>query len=390
MSYQVTLYTHETKAKKDREEQNQVNHYEQNLIENVVASQVLARIRPLDDQTIPELGEDGNRQFFVVEDPAVLLGDNVIIPADDPQIIISTSNGYVRIDNNRIEVRETLVIDGDVNFKTGNLTFIGTIIVKGSVFAGFSVKARQLVVEGSIEGAHIEVDEHLIVRGGIIACKAGEVYCGGTIAVKYVENSALRAKGDIFIEKSALHSQLSAGGSIVFLHEPGVLVGGSCQAKNSVFAKVIGAKWATPTTIILGINPFLMEERKLLLADLEAKEAERQEVEERLNEIHLYLQEDHDQASRKEELRLDEERELLTAKRAYVDEQLLLLHARLHPLEEKIKLEKEVNNSSRLYAFDTLFPGVAITIKDSTIKCDSLYSGVFYYEENQELKLGKT
>ena len=76
---------------------------------------------------------------------------------------------------------------------------------------------------------------------------------------------------------------------------------------------------------------------------------------------------------------------------------LLLLSARavqiqkkLNTLEDAIALEQEINANCRLYAFDTIFPGVEINIKASNLKNDSIHKSVFYYEENQEIKTGKT
>jgi len=389
MSYQITLYSQSPRLDPVQDSQ-QIDYHEQHFIENVVDRQVLARIKPLAENYFPESSEVETQQFFVVEDPSELLGENVTIPEEDPQIIVSTTNGYVKVENNRIEVRDTLIIDGDVNFKTGNLTFIGKIIVRGSVFSGFSVKAKQLIVEGSIEGAHIEIDKDLIVRGGIIACQEKGVYCGGTILTKYVENSRIQAGGNIFIEKSALHSQLITANSIIFLHEPGVIVGGSCQVKNSIYAKIVGAKWATATRISLGVDPFLLQEKDKQEECVRKTQKDLQSLQERLEEIHLFFEQEHEQVSRKETEELQEEQELLQAKLLYLNELVMAEQKKLNTLEDAITLEQEINANCRLYAFDTIFPGVEINIKTSNLKNDSIHKSVFYYEENQEIKTGKT
>jgi len=387
MNYQVTLYSQNAHPSLEQDAQ-QRDYHEQHLVENVVDRQVLARIKPLSEDDFPKAVDTETQQFFVVEDPSELLGENVTIPQEDPHIIVSTTNGYVKVENNRIEVHDTLIIDGDVNFKTGNLTFIGKIIVRGSVFSGFSVKAKQLIVEGSIENARIDIDEDLIVRGGIIACQNQGVYCGGTVLTKYIENSKIEARGNIFIEKSSLHSQLTTNGSIIFLHEPGVIVGGSCQVKNSIYAKIIGAKWATPTKISLGVDPFLVQKSLKLEEAISAKQEELKAHQDRLEEIHLFFEQE--QVSKEAAAELREEQELLQAKLVYLNEQLLQEQESLNSLKEKIKLDQEVNTNCRLYAFDTLFPGVEITIKESSLKSDAVHKHIFYYEENQEIRTGKT
>ena len=388
MSYQVTLYSQTTNSDPAADSQ-QMNYHERHFIENVVERQVLARIKPLSENYLPESSEIETQKFFVVDDPSELLGENVAIPEEDPQIIVSTTNGYVKVENNRIEVHDTLIIDGDVNFTTGNLTFIGKIIVRGSVFSGFSVKAKQLIVEGSIEGAHIEIDEDLIVRGGIIACQEKGVHCGGTILTKYIENSTVQARGNIFIEKSALHSHLITANSIIFLHEPGVIVGGSSQVKNSIYAKIVGAKWATPTKISLGVDPFLLQEKIKQEECVRKIQKDHTSLQERLEEIHLFFEQEQEQISRKEAEELQEEQELLQAKLLYLNQQIVVEQKKLKTLEDAITLDQETNSNCRLYAFDTMFPGVEITIKDSSLKTDSIHKSIFYYEDNQEIKTGK-
>ncbi len=387
MNYQVTLYAADKPAAPGEREA--VDYHEQHHIANVVASQVLARIKPLEDEPPPSLAAETEQQLFLVESPEQILGDNVIISPEDPQAIVSTTNGYLQVVNNRLEVRDTLVIDSDVNFRTGNLTFIGKIIVKGSIFAGFKVRARELVVAGSIEGAHIEVEENLIVRGGIIACKEGEVTCGGNLAAKYVENSHLRVRGNIFIEKSVLHSHLMSGGNIVLLHEPGVLVGGSCAARYSVFAQVIGAKWATPTAISLGCCPFTVEELQQLEDAIDSRKGEIEHLETRLADIELFFAQNREAAPAEETARLEEEQELLRARRTIINGQLRELEEKSAVLAAKIQLEKEVNQDCRLYAFETAFPGLEISLKDAELKNDTEQKALFYYEEEREIKIGK-
>ena len=48
-----------------------------------------------------------------------------------------------------LSVQKHLVIDGDVGLGTGNLTFDGSIQIKGTVMAGYSVTASgDISVEG--------------------------------------------------------------------------------------------------------------------------------------------------------------------------------------------------------------------------------------------------
>jgi hypothetical protein len=349
---------------------------------------VVARIVPHVAGDLPESGSEGRRTFFIVADPATVLGENVAIPADDPTAIVSTTQGLLTVVNNRLNVSETLIIDGNIDFHTGNLTCIGAVQVKGSVLSGFSVRAKTLIVEGSIEGATVKTDGNLLVRGGIIGCAAKAITVGGSVLAKYVENSHISARKGIFIRKSALHSHLVAGTAIILIQPPGVLVGGSARATHTICALTVGSKWGTPTTIRLGVNPFREDE----LQELERLDARYRQELERIAKRTTEIRGDPETANTTTAAaikRPNEELQRLESKREFITGRRRTLESRIKTLKAALQLEIAAGTRGRLYVFETLHPGVALSIKESFLNSDAVHSSVYFYADGQEIRLGK-
>jgi len=58
-------------------------------------------------------------------------------------VLYSKIDGAVHYDGNKISVSNHLEIDGDVDFKTGNIIFDGYVTIKGTVTDGFYVEATK-------------------------------------------------------------------------------------------------------------------------------------------------------------------------------------------------------------------------------------------------------
>ena len=70
-------------------------------------------------------------------------------------------------------------IEGDVNLKTGNVLFLGTVFVKGNVEDGFSVKAAgNIEIMGSVGKCLLDAEGDIIVHQGIAGKTEGRVRAG--------------------------------------------------------------------------------------------------------------------------------------------------------------------------------------------------------------------
>jgi len=362
-----------------------VDYYHSSLATPVACGQTLARLDPIPQETDSAADLIQSRDDFIISEPADIISATVeLSESNDELLVISCKEGFPALVNKKIVVYDRLVIDGDINFHTGNINCPGDLLVNGSIMSGFKVKADNLTVNGSIENAEVVCHGNLICSGGIVACNDFPLICDGSLWVKYIENSNLEIKNDLFISGSSLHNSIKVAGSIVLCHDSSILVGGKCETGHSLYSGIIGAKWATPTEIIIGCDPFLAQKLKNHCQNLEKIDTELDELRNRTEQINTYLQHEEGKTTSKEAHKLQEERELLESKSSFITQKQNTALKKRKQLEQQIDEFKKSNLNASLYVANQLFSGVNLTIKDVTTRIDEEATGVTILSEVDE------
>ncbi|RMH59447.1 MAG: DUF342 domain-containing protein [Candidatus Hydrogenedentota bacterium] len=179
-------------------------------------------------------------------------GRNVSI-SEDGRHLIADVDGAVKIDRDGVvSVDQVLNILGDVGPETGNIDFVGTVIVGGNVLSDFRVKAaEEVVVRGSVEGAFIEGRKGVRIEGGVFGSGKALIQSPGNITVRRAQDAHLYSGGDILVQDSLVRVSAVAAGKISVAR---AIIGGSVAAP-SVFAGTLGADSETRTVVEIGISP---------------------------------------------------------------------------------------------------------------------------------------
>ena len=189
---------------------------------------LLATIIPA---TKGENGEDVYGNIIKAKDGkkiSIPKGKNVSI-SEDGSKIISMIKGEVKIIDNKINVFPIHTIEGSVDNSTGNIKFVGKVIVKGNVLTGFTIDADEDVeVYGVVEGANIISKGNIILHRGIQGINKGELICEGDLIAKFIENCRVYAKGNIQTE-AIIHSVVYCGKKLEVLGRKGLIVGGKLE-----------------------------------------------------------------------------------------------------------------------------------------------------------------
>ncbi len=245
-----------------------------NLIEMVTAGQRLVTIIP------PQDGEDGTDVYGVTlpykrgkQAPAIVKGAGVSYNSEGTSITADTS-GQVLYENRKISVSPILEISGDVDNNTGNISFNGSVVIKGSVRTGFRVEADgNIDVQGAVEGAFLNAGHNILLYSGVQGSEKAEVIAGGDINTKFAQGCTLTAGKDI-IANSIMHSNVNCEGKLELAGKNGLLVGGKITVGEKIEARVIGSTMATATEITVGNAPEKLEEYRMVLADFTSKKKE--------------------------------------------------------------------------------------------------------------------
>ncbi|MEB3101137.1 FapA family protein [Ferviditalea candida] len=199
------------------------------------------------------------------------IGKNVVADEQNQYLYAVIDGLLTKTEKDKINVFPIYEVNGDVDFKTGNIEFVGTVIIRGNVLTGFKIKASgDIRVIGSVEGAELEADGSIEITAGIIANNKGSVKAGKNVKTSFIQEGNVEAAEDIIVSQSIMHSHIRAGRNVICLGSKGLIVGGVIQAGEKVTARTIGNNMSTPTSIEVGVLPELRSELVQLKKETQA------------------------------------------------------------------------------------------------------------------------
>ena len=168
--------------------------------------------------------------------------------------IVAACDGRFELRSNHFWVNEVFEILGDVNYRTGNISFPGDIIIHGRVNDGFKVESGGSVFcKGTLDASEVVCEKNLVINRGIIGRKKGKVKVGGITSAKYIENCYVESQDSIYIETGILHSIIHTLSKLE-MGIDSIIVGGKIFAQNGIIAHQIGTKMGIKTEIGCGTD----------------------------------------------------------------------------------------------------------------------------------------
>jgi len=246
----------------------------QDRLTQIAAGDEIVEIAP--PQSMPRDGFDVTGTVIpsgMATGPEIDLGANVTqsLRPDGTMVIVAKASGELIYEKNRISVRPSHLIRGDVDLKTGNVRFQGPVNISGSVRSGFFVVSEgEIRVGEGVEAALLSSSENIAVRQGVSGAGKAVLRTKKNISVAFCEQATLLSVGDIMITASCMHSRLKCNGKLVFTGQKGNLIGGQIQARNGVNALNIGSERSVKTHISFGQNYLISDH-----IEAESKEIEK-------------------------------------------------------------------------------------------------------------------
>ena len=223
------------------EEDGKVNFKELNLVQNVVAGQILATKERATDG---EPGRTVTNKLLPArsgKDCSMSPGRNTKL-TEDGLSVVSEINGQVYLMGGKVVVDPVYTIQGDVNLKTGNILFLGTVVVQGSVEDGFSIKAAgNIEIHGSVGRCELEAEGDIIINGGVMGKNEGIITSGKSVYAKFIESVKVHATEGVYVQDGILHAFIDATKEIICIGKRGAIVGGRLRAGELVKTKTLGS-----------------------------------------------------------------------------------------------------------------------------------------------------
>ena len=363
-------------------EDQSIDYKDLSIVENVVEGQKLARKVPATDGEIGRtvLGVKIETKAGKDIDIKEVLGDNVEM-SDDGEYILSTINGQVVLRGKSLNVEPVFEVSGDVGPETGNINFIGSVLVKGSVNDNYSIKAEgNIDVHGTVGKCDLEAKGDIMVKLGIQGNENSVVKAGGDVIAKFIQFSNVQAGNNVVVTEAILNSNIDSDNRIILIGKRASASGGRLRALREVNGKVLGSQAGTRTLIETGISPA----KRRTIDDLDK---EKEELDNSIEETERNIK-SLEQAAKLKKLD-DEKKEQLQSYK----EQLEQASSR----REEVVLEREALTQtievekveSTISAGKEMLPGVQLTIGSAEFTIRQSYKSITFFEENGMIQTEK-
>ncbi|MEF2965186.1 FapA family protein [Paenibacillus sp. M1] len=189
------------------------------------------------------------------------IGKNVVLNPEQTALYAAIDGLVTQTDKGKLNVFPVYEVNGNVDYSTGNIDFVGTVVIRGNVLTGFKVSAAgDIRVVGGVEGAELHSEGSIEITGGIIGYNKGLIKAGKSVKSSFIQDGNVLAGEDVIVTQSIMHSNIRAGRDVICSGTKGLIVGGSIQAGEKVTARIIGNPMSTTTSIEVGALPELRNE----------------------------------------------------------------------------------------------------------------------------------
>ena len=232
-------------------EDDTVDYKDLGYTNNVEQGQVLVEIIP------PTKGEDGFDILGAKIDG--IMGKETTSPKgegtqlnEDGSALVAAVSGNAVVSKGIVSVQEALKIKGSIDNSTGDIEFVGDVMIAGDVSAGFRViSGSNITVKGIVDAAYLQAKGDIIIGEGINGMDRGTLIAGGNIRARFMQNCTIQAGRDIYAD-TIMHADMECDGDVELNGKRGVLIGGNATIAGKLVAKGIGTPNHTATNIVMG------------------------------------------------------------------------------------------------------------------------------------------
>ncbi|MEK8130205.1 FapA family protein [Paenibacillus filicis] len=264
------LYDLSGHAKKPTEmEDGKVDYKEVTTFHNVRKGQLIAQRIPA-GQGAPGRAVTGEVLFAKDgKEARFKLGKNVVTDPEQLALYAAIDGMVTKTDREKINVFPIFEVNGDVDYNIGNIDFVGSVVIRGSVLPGFRIKAAgDIRITGNVDGADLEAEGSIEISAGILGHNKAVVRAGKRVKCSFIQDATVEAGEEVLVTQSIMHSQIRAGRFVYCQGAKGLIVGGQIQAGECVIGRTVGNAMSTVTAIEVGVLPELRNEMQQLRANL--------------------------------------------------------------------------------------------------------------------------
>ncbi len=196
------------------------------------------------------------------KDLTLKIGEGLQLSEDNE--VVAEVDGRLVHEKNEIRVEETLRVEGNVDFSTGNIDFPGDVDIGAGVRDRFTVaSAGSVHVKELVEAANLDVEQDLTFDTGMAGRDIGTLHVGGALRARYLDGVTGTVDGPCVVDREINNCELSLRST---LESPGVVIrGGVVSVSKRVDIGELGGRGGVHTILRLGWVPELEEISRELL-----------------------------------------------------------------------------------------------------------------------------
>lgn len=175
------------------------------------------------------------------------------------EVLKAAITGAVAVKNQEIAVDNHLVINGNVDYSTGNIDFDGFVTVRGVVEDCFSVVATHDIAilgdmgVGAVALIHSKAGS-VFIKGGINGKGQARIVAANDVYLKYLSEAEVICEGALQVGGYAYDAKIKAS-RVEMMRANSKIVGGSLIAKHQVISGTIGNQYERETEVrVLGFD----------------------------------------------------------------------------------------------------------------------------------------
>jgi len=388
-SYTLT-FNADAEAPKERDD-GTIDYKELGLIKNVFEGEVLCNI------VLPTPGVDGINVYGGAvsardgKAAKVEAGNNVSL-TDDGTEILADKDGCVYFKQGKVYIEEVYSVKEDVDLKTGNVEFNGSITVFGSVLQGFKVTAQKdILIKGRVEGAELTAGGNIVIVGGVAGMSLAKIDAEGDISAKFIESANVHCGGNLTSD-IILMSNVKVEKSIFLKGDKGAIIGGSTLAGESIVASNIGSPKHLAQDVTVRKNWKFYEQNEEDQAEQQAEQHEKEkkdkkskeELTKKLASVEEYIETFSKKI--KEENALGANKSIAALKEYMVKKSELSAVAA--SLKNMLTNFKEEDFMSSITCKQYMYPGVRLRIDNCFMDIETEIQNQKFYVNEGEIVLG--
>jgi hypothetical protein len=308
---------------------------------------------------------------------ALMAGSGVRM-SEDGRSFFAEINGSVMLNGSVLEVVDTYIVNGDVDYSTGNIEFSGNVFISGNIAEGFTVHASgDIVVMKNVESSRVEAGRDVIVKGGVQGKGKGLVGAGRDIKIGFAQNARMEAQGNISIGNSAVNCYLFSSKQLIMTSGRGAIIGGEVYAQRGVEVRSVGSESGVKTFVEAGTDFLVLKKIVEIDQEIEFTQSNLRKIEDSLKIVVATIKKNSRFSCRTTLVKKALE------KRSDLEKRLCIMTAK----RADLWAQSRDQDACFIKVSGRCFADVQIKIRDARLVVDAARDSVCFYEDRKDKQI---